>query len=111
MHRFSVIYQFKKQYYHIFCETHSEADTVLRKLFTKKKKIPVGIYDAKTELFFWEPIRQQKFDRLTLEEQGRVGNEIITIAQTLRSNDDHWKPTEAELLPDILQRPVFMMHD
>ena len=111
MKRFSVLYLFKKQYHHILCTTHSEADSELRKLFTNKKKIPLGIYDDKTELFYWEPSRQQKFDRFTLQEQGKVGNEMITIAQNLRTRDDHWVPNEAQLLSDILQRPLFLIHD
>ncbi|WP_191908948.1 hypothetical protein [Larkinella humicola] len=111
MKRFSVLYLFKKQYHHILCETHSEADTELRKLFTKKKKIPLGIYDDKTELFYWEPVRQQRFDRLTVQEQGKVGNEMIAIAQNLRSRDDHWVPSETQLPTDILQRPLFLIHD
>lgn len=111
MNRFSVLYTVKKRYFHILCETHSEANTVLRKLYTKKKKTPIGIYDDKTELFFWEPIRQQKFNRLTVQEQGKLGNEMITIAQNLRNRDNEWRPNEAQLLPDILQRPVFLMHD
>jgi hypothetical protein len=111
MNRFSVIYLSRKQYSQILCETHSEADAVLRKLIAQKRKSPVGIYDDKTELFYWEPIRQQKFDRLALEEQGKLGNEMIAIAQTLRSKDDHWRPSEGQLQSDILQRPVFMIHD
>ncbi|GAB3938646.1 hypothetical protein [Larkinella terrae] len=111
MNRFSVIYLFKKQYFHILCETHTEADIVLRKLYTKKKKTPIGIYDNKTELFYWEPIRRQKFDRLPVQEQGRLGNEMITIAQKLRHRDDQWRPNDAQWQPDVMQRPFFLMHD
>ncbi|WP_185731289.1 hypothetical protein [Larkinella rosea] len=111
MNRFSVIYKVKKQYAHILCDTHSEATTALRKLYAKKKKIPIGIYDAKTELFYWEPIRQQRFDRLTVQEQGKLGNEMITIAQALRDQANPWRPNDSQWQPDILQRPVFLIHD
>ncbi|GAB3697164.1 hypothetical protein GCM10027592_21020 [Spirosoma flavus] len=87
MHRFSVIYLHKKQYHHIDCETHSEADTLLEQLNAQEEHKPIGIYDAKTELFYWEPVRQRQYDEATIERQGKIATHIIQIAQDLRSRD------------------------
>ncbi|MGA0558757.1 hypothetical protein ACO2Q8_19015 [Larkinella sp. VNQ87] len=111
MSRYSVLYQFRKTYFQLPCETLAEARQTLRRLYTKKNKKPIGIYDAKTELFEWETVRQQQFNRLTVEEQGRLGNEMIAIVQQLRSREEHAGPSASELQPDILQRPVFLFHD
>lgn len=109
MSRYSVIYLFKKQYFHISTETYTEADTVLRKLYSKKKKTPLGIYDAKTELFSWEPVRRQQYNRLTVQEQGKLGNEMIAKAQALRDKERLPEPTETRLQADVLQRPVVVI--
>ncbi len=92
MNRFSVIYLLKKQYHHIYCTTQTEADSLLRNGFTDEGVIPIGIYDAKTELFYWEPTRQRHYDKATIEKQGKLGSQIITIAQGLRQRDNEWKP-------------------
>ena len=90
MKRFSVIYLLKEQYHHIGCATHSDAQVVLQNLSTDKKRKPVGIYDAKTELFEWDPTRQQDYNQANMEEQGKRGEHIITIAQALRRRDVDW---------------------
>jgi hypothetical protein len=87
MNRFSVIYLRKKRYYQLYCATHAEANTVLKQLLTKKGKVPIGIYDAKTELFYWESSRQRQYDQASIEEQGKLDNQITTMAQTLRHYD------------------------
>jgi hypothetical protein len=91
MNRFSVIYLLKKQYYNIYCATHAEADSVLQQVSGTKGCQPIGVYDDKTELFYWEPTRQTKYDHATIEEQGKWGTNIIAIAQSLRHKDDKWQ--------------------
>ena len=91
MNRFSVIYLLKKQYYNIYCATHAEADTILQQVSATKGGTPIGIYDDKTELFYWEPTRQIKYDQASIEEQGKWGTNIIGIAQSLRHRDDKWQ--------------------
>lgn len=88
MNRFSVIYLLKKQYYHIDCATHTEADALLEQMLTKDGYRPIGVYDAKTELFYWEPTRQHQYDKASIEKQGKQGTQMIRIAQTLRQRDE-----------------------
>ncbi|SOD79219.1 hypothetical protein [Spirosoma fluviale] len=84
MNRYSVVYLLRKQYYHICCRTNSEAISVLEHLFSLEEHTPIGIYDAKTELFYWEPQRQYDYNRAQIEEQGKLADQIIRIAQALR---------------------------
>ncbi len=88
MNRFSVIYLLAEQYRHIHCNTHIEADSVLEHLFTLDEHTPIGIYDAKTELFYWEPVRQNEYNRASIEEQGKLSNQITGIAQNLRQQNE-----------------------
>ncbi|AUD01520.1 hypothetical protein [Spirosoma pollinicola] len=88
MNRFSVIYLLSEQYQHIHCKTHHEADSVLEHLFTLEKHTPIGIYDAKTELFYWESVRQNIYNRSSIEDQGKLGNQITKIAQDLRQQNE-----------------------
>lgn len=91
MKRFSVVYTLNKQHYQIYCATLDEAKAVMQKITEKKDRVPIGIYDAKTELFSWEPKRQDKYDHADIEEQGRLGGQIISIAQALRYRDSEWQ--------------------
>ncbi|QHV94950.1 hypothetical protein [Spirosoma endbachense] len=91
MNRFSVIYLLRKQYHHIYSATYTEAEAVLRQLSTQKGRTPIGIYDAKTELFYWEPTRQSRYNEAGIEEQGKLGDQIIGIAQRLRQRGDEWR--------------------
>ncbi|GAB3967246.1 hypothetical protein GCM10028806_09240 [Spirosoma terrae] len=84
MNRFSIIYLANNQYQQISYDTQAEAESVLARLSNEQGQTPLGIYDAKTELFYWEPTRQDYYDQATIEEQGKFGNQIITIAKTLR---------------------------
>lgn len=93
MKRYSVLYLLKEQYHHIACSTHQEAKTIMQRLLTDAKRTPVGIYDDKTELFEWEPLRQRDYNRAAISEQGKLGDQIITIAQALRRRDSSWQPT------------------
>lgn len=92
MNRFSVLYMLKGQYHHIGASTHAEAVSLLQNLSTNTKRVPIGIYDDKTELFEWEPSRQQIYTTGTIEEQGKLADQIITIAQSLRRRDASWQP-------------------
>ncbi|MFD2936807.1 hypothetical protein [Spirosoma flavum] len=91
MNRFSVIYLLKQQYQHIYCATHAEAESIMERMLTQKGHTPIGIYDAKTELFYWEPKRQDQYNHARIEEQGQLGDQITTIAQTLRNQDEAWQ--------------------
>ncbi|MBD2705220.1 hypothetical protein IC229_31655 [Spirosoma sp. BT702] len=102
MHRFSVIYLLRKQYHHIDCETHSEADIILEQLSAQEEHKPIGIYDAKTELFYWEPVRQHQYDKATIERQGKIATHIIQIAQSLRSRDE-MTPTQTSSIAQLLE--------
>lgn len=99
MKRFSVIYLLREQYHHIACNTQSEAIDVLQKLQVDMKRTPVGVYDAKTELFEWEPTRQQVYNGASIQEQGKLADQIISIAQALRRRDASWTPA--------LNRPTY----
>lgn len=101
MKRYSVLYLLQERYHHIGCTTHAQADSVLQKLSTNKRRIPVGIYDAKTELFEWEPTRERDYNQAGIEEQGKRGDQIITIAQALRRRDSGWQKA------DKFQHPSF----
>lgn len=92
MKRFSVLYLLREQYQHVGCATYAEAKAVLQKLSTNPRRMPVGIYDDKTELFEWEPTRQQTYNQASIGEQGHHGNHIIEIAQALRRRDGSWHP-------------------
>lgn len=92
MNRFSVLYMLNGQYHHIGCATHPEASSVLQKLVANPRRTAVGIYDAKTELFEWEPSRQHNYNQADIEEQGQLATQIITVAQALRRRDASWQP-------------------
>ncbi|GAB3785773.1 hypothetical protein GCM10028818_47980 [Spirosoma horti] len=97
MNRFSVIYLFKKQFYHTYTTTQAEAETVLQHLLTQENYEPIGIYDAKTELFYWEPKRQIMYDQAPIEEQGPLGDQITEIAKNLRQQNDAQQPAETRI--------------
>lgn len=88
MNRFSVIYLLRKQYHHVYCSTQVEAEAVLAHLPDQADCKPIGIYDAKTELFVWEPTRQHQYDKASIEKQGKLGDQINRIAQSLRQHDE-----------------------
>lgn len=102
MNRFSVIYFFQKEFQHITCSTLAEAGDLLKHLFTREEYKPIGIYDAKTELFVWEPARQEQYNQATIERQGKLDDQIVQIAQTLRLQNTRSKNQAvsiAQLLP------------
>jgi hypothetical protein len=81
MNRFVVLYLHQDVYYPIACQTQREAYACLEKIFRLEGSTPVGVYDAKTELLHWETTRQHPYDQLSVEEQGRLGHQLIAIAQ------------------------------
>lgn len=98
MNRFSVIYLLRRQYHHTYCTTHQEAEAVLADLIARHECKPIGIYDAKTELFVWEPTQQHQYDKASIEKQGKLGEQINRIAQALRHHDEvHHSPTNSLL--------------
>lgn len=104
MNRFSILYLLKRQYKHISYPTRAEANTALENFSTHHQGTPIGVYDAKTELFYWEVSR---FDnKMSIEEQGKRGNEVITIIQTLRSQEEAKLKDEELKEGDVLMRPL-----
>ncbi|UFH53736.1 hypothetical protein [Spirosoma sp. KNUC1025] len=95
MKRFSVIYTLRKQYHQMYCATLEEAKTALQQISGIKGRVPIGIYDAKTELFSWEPRQQDAYNHADIEEQGKLGSQIIGIAQALRYRDIEWQRSGA----------------
>lgn len=65
----------------------------------------MGIYDAKTELFIWETAREKEYNQLAIEEQGRRGNEIISIIEKLRASGLEIAPVEEP------ERPLALPED
>lgn len=105
MNRFSVLYILKKQYHQLSFATRSEAEAVLEKITRSRRGIPIGIYDAKTELFFWQRDRQKKNSELTFGKQAKEEDSMITIVQNLRLQAE--APADEELVElDIMLRPM-----
>lgn len=96
MNRFSILYLLKGQYYHITYPTRLEAENALNHYPPTQKGMPLGMYDAKTELFSWGASRQTEYNHLSIEEQGRRGNEIIKIVESLRSREEEGIPDEIQ---------------
>ena len=80
----------KERFQHIGCSTQAQAEALLQRLLTDPKRIPVGIYDAKTELFAWEPLRQRAYNQAGIGEQGQLGDQIIRIVEILTTTDPSW---------------------
>ncbi len=105
MNRFSILYLFKGQYQHISYPTRAEAYSALEVFFVNKKEIPIGVYDAKTELFFWE-LPRFEYNQMSIEEQGRRGEEVINVIQNLRSQEEEWLQNAEQREGDVLMRPL-----
>jgi hypothetical protein len=67
---------------------------------TDENRIPIGIYDAKTDSFVWEIIGQYLYSQDPASEQHSRLEEILTISRALRRRDSSWQP-------GYLQRPSF----
>ncbi|MBC7570828.1 MAG: hypothetical protein H7319_13995 [Spirosoma sp.] len=91
MKRYSILYLLNEQYQHIGSATYPEAQAILQKVVADPKRVPVGIYDGKTELFEWEPGRQHEYNTAGIDEQGKLAEQVIPIAQALRYRDVTWQ--------------------
>lgn len=88
MNRYSIVYLLEEQYYQLSAPTVAEADALLHQIWAEQRGVPIGIYDAKTELFQWEPNRQRMYDQLSIEEQARYDQTIVAQVQELRRQTD-----------------------
>ncbi len=98
--RYSVLYLRNDQYHHVGCSTQAEAQSVLGRMMTDEDRIPVGIYDQKTDTFEWEIIGQYFHSKDSEADQQERYQHILTIARALRRRDGSWQP-------GYLQRPSF----
>jgi hypothetical protein len=98
--RYSVLYTLNGQYHHKGYTSETDAQAALSMLMTDGNRIPVGIYDAKTDSFEWEIIGQYLHSKDPVSEQHSRINEVLTIARALRRRDSSWQP-------GYLQRPGF----
>ena len=98
--RYSVVYTFKSQYRHVGCSSQSEAQSVMGMLMTDEDRIPIGIYDGKTDSFEWEMIGQYFHSQDPIADQQNRLEEVLTISRALRRRDSSW-------MPGYLQRPSF----
>ncbi|RDB07178.1 hypothetical protein [Runella aurantiaca] len=105
MNRFSVLYTLKKHHQHLTFNTRAEAEDALKKLSRHRRGVAIGIYDAKTELFFWEPNRQKKYSQLSFSEQAQEDNTMIAIVQNLRLQAEI-ASDENHVDLDIMLRPM-----
>ncbi len=92
--RYSVVYLFKEQYRHLGCSTRAEAQDALKALTDHSERIPVGIYDDRTELFEWDAALRDEYENASMKDQGQQGEEIIRIAQAMRRRDSSWDSRE-----------------
>ena len=98
--RYSVLYTLNAQYHHIGCSSQAEAQSAMGILMTDGNRIPVGIYDEKTDSFEWEIIGQYFHSQDPISEQRSRMEEVLTIARALRRRDSSWQP-------GYLQKPSF----
>lgn len=98
--RFSVLYTLNAQYQHVGCSSQAEAQDVLSMMMTDENRIPVGIYDSKTDTFEWEIIGQYFHSQDPIESQKSRLEEVLTTARILRRRDSSWQP-------GYLQKPSF----
>jgi hypothetical protein len=87
MSRYNVLYRANEAHYHYSCASHEEAQQILAHLPTINQSTPIGIYDAKTELFHWEPVQQQFYNQSSIGEQARLASQVIRIAQSLSTQE------------------------
>lgn len=90
--RYSVLYTLKGQYQHAGCSSEEEAQHVLGMLMTDGNRIPVGIYDSKTDSFEFEIIGQYFHSQDPINDQHARLHEVLTISRSLRRRDSSWQP-------------------
>lgn len=98
--RYSVLYTLNDQYQHIGCTTQEEAQLVQSLMLTDEHRVPVGIYDSRTDTFEWEIVGEYLAARGSDEHQRSREEAILTVARALRRRDASWHP-------EYLQRPSF----
>ena len=94
INRYSVVYLLKEQYRHLGCSTYGQAQEALKALLDDNDRTPVGIYDDRTELFEWDAALRDEYEKASMKDQGRKGEDIIRIAQALRRRDSSWDSGE-----------------
>lgn len=98
--RYSVVYLLNDQYQHVGCATQEDAQSVQGLMLTDGNRVPVGIYDSKTDSFEWEIVGEYLTSRSPEARQNDRHERILTIARALRRRDASWHP-------GYLQRPSF----
>lgn len=98
--RYSVLYTLNDQYQHVGCATQEEAQLVQSLMLTDDNRVPVGIYDSRTDSFEWEIVGEYLAAQGSEEQQLGRQELILTIARALRRRDASWHP-------QYLQRPSF----
>ncbi|MCF0068862.1 hypothetical protein LZD49_00175 [Dyadobacter sp. CY261] len=96
--RYSVLYMLNDQYQHVGCPTQEEAQLVQGLMLTDENRVPVGIYDSKTDSFEWEIVGEYLAGKGADDHQLSRQETILTIARALRRRDASWHP-------EYLQRP------
>lgn len=90
--RYSVLYTLKGQYQHVGCSSEEEAQYVLGTLMTDGNRIPIGIYDSKTDIFEWEIIGQYFHSQDLMSNPEERLQEALTVSKALRRRDSSWQP-------------------
>jgi hypothetical protein len=90
--RYSVLYTLKGQYQHVGCSSQEEAQHVLGSLMTDGNRIPIGIYDSKTDTFEWEIIGQYFHSQDLMSNPEERMQEALTVSKALRRRDGSWQP-------------------
>lgn len=98
--RYSVLYTLNDQYQHVGCPTQEEAQLVQSLMLTDESRVPVGIYDSRTDSFEWEIVGEYLGGQGSDERQRNREEAILTVARALRRRDASWHP-------QYLQRPSF----
>ncbi|WP_090146877.1 hypothetical protein [Dyadobacter soli] len=98
--RYSVLYTLNDQYQHVGCPTQEEAQLVQSLMLTDGNRVPVGIYDSRTDSFEWEIVGEYLAAQGSDEHQRNREETILTVARALRRRDASWHP-------EYLQRPSF----
>lgn len=98
--RYSVLYMLNDQYQHVGCPNQEEAQLVQSLMLTDENRVPVGIYDSRTDSFEWEIVGEYLSAQGSGEHQRDLEEAILTIARALRRRDASWHP-------EYLQRPSF----
>lgn len=98
--RYTVLYRLEEQYHHVGCSSQEEAQLVLAQLSTDGDRIPVGIYDSKSDSFEWEIIGEYFYSQDLMSNPEAKLTEALNIARALRRRDSSWQP-------GFLGRPSF----